>query len=49
MVQERTGVVSMMGRPMTLLGPALKRGDPAPDFMLLDIDLKPLRLSDSAG
>jgi thiol peroxidase len=34
---------------MTLLGPALKAGDKAPAFTLLDGGLQPVRLSDFAG
>jgi thiol peroxidase len=49
MAKERTGVVSILGKPMTLLGPELKEGDTAPDFQLLDNDLKSVRLSDSDG
>lgn len=49
MIQEKTGIVHMMGKPMTLLGPALKMGDSAPEFMLLDNSLKAVKLADSAG
>jgi thiol peroxidase len=38
-VQERAGVVTFKGQPMTLLGPALQRGDPAPSFNLTSGDL----------
>lgn len=48
-MEERANVVKMMDKPMTLLGPQLKVGDPAPDFMLLDNGLKPISLSDSKG
>jgi thiol peroxidase len=49
MADERKGIVTMGGRPMTLLGPELKVGDNAPDFQLLDIGLKTVRLFDSSG
>ncbi|MBD3217968.1 MAG: thiol peroxidase [candidate division Zixibacteria bacterium] len=49
MAEERTGLVKMMGKPMTLMGSGLKEGDNAPDFHLLDINLKPVKLSDSNG
>jgi thiol peroxidase len=49
MSEERTGVVTMGGRPMTLIGPELKKGDTAPDFLVLDNGLKPVKLSDSNG
>jgi len=38
-LQERSGAVTFKGKPMTLLGPALKAGDPAPDFHLTGGDL----------
>ena len=38
-VQERAGVVTFKGQPMTLLGPELRRGDPAPSFALTTADL----------
>lgn len=34
---------------MTLVGPELKAGDPAPDFTVVGNDMKPVKLSDSAG
>ncbi len=45
---ERTGAVTFMGAPLTLLGDALKEGSLAPDCILLDNDLKEVRLSDWA-
>jgi thiol peroxidase len=38
-VQERAGAVTFKGKPMTLLGPALHVGDPAPEFALAAGDL----------
>jgi len=38
-VQERTGVVTFKGQPMTLLGPELRVGNPAPEFALTTADL----------
>lgn len=38
-LQERTGVVTFKGQPMTLLGPELRAGDPAPEFALTAGDL----------
>ncbi len=46
---ERTGVVTFHGNPLTLVGPALKEGDKAPDFVLLDQGLAPKTLADFAG
>lgn len=34
MAQERTGVATLKGNPITLIGPELKAGDKAPDFNL---------------
>lgn len=39
----------MRGNPLTLVGPELKAGDPAPDFTVIGNDMKPVSLSDSAG
>jgi thioredoxin-dependent peroxiredoxin len=43
-VQSRTGVVTFKGKPMTLLGPELRAGDPAPAFELTAGDLSPVNL-----
>jgi thiol peroxidase len=48
-MKERTGIVTIHGNPLTLLGPELKPGDTAPDFTLADNDLKPKTLADFAG
>lgn len=45
---ERTGVITMKGNPLTLVGAALKVDDVAPDFTLLDKTLSPVTL-DSLG
>lgn len=36
MAQERTGVVTFLGNPLTVVGPALKTGDKAPDFTAIE-------------
>lgn len=46
---ERNNVIKMKGNPLTLTGPELKVGDPAPDFTVLNNDLQPVKLSDSKG
>jgi thiol peroxidase len=46
---ERPGDATFQGQPLTVIGPRLKAGDPAPDFELLANDLAPVRLSQSAG
>ncbi len=43
-LHERAGAVTFKGNPMTLLGPALKAGDAAPDFHLTNGELKLLNL-----
>jgi len=48
-MQERTGLVTMKGEPLTLVGPDLKVGDKAPDFTALDNDLNPVSLSSYSG
>ncbi len=49
MSQERTGVITFKGNPMTLLGPDVKVGDSAPEFKVVDTGLQPVTLADSAG
>src|SRR5665213_3275522 len=44
---ERAGATTLMGNPMTLVGPELKAGDKAPEFAALDNGLKPVHLSDT--
>lgn len=39
----------MKGWPMTLIGPDIKAGDKAPEFMVLDGTLEEVRLRDFAG
>ena len=46
---ERTGVMTIHGNPLTLVGEAVKVGAPALDVELLDNDLKPVRLSSYRG
>jgi len=42
---ERSGATTLKGNPLTLVGPALKAGDAAPDFELTGGDLKPVNLA----
>lgn len=42
---ERPGATTLKGNPLTVLGPALKPGDKAPDFKAVDDSLKPLDLA----
>jgi thiol peroxidase len=46
---ERKGIVTVKGNPVTLIGSEVKIGDKAPDFSVLDNDLKEVRLRDFAG
>jgi len=46
---ERKGIVTAHGNPVTLIGPQLKVGDKAPDFAVLDRELKEVRLKDFTG
>lgn len=48
-MEERTGIVTMRGNPMTLLGKELNLGDPAPDFEVLANDLSPVKFSSYRG
>ena len=48
-MQERTGLITFQGNPLTLVGTELKIGDPAPDATLLANDLNPVKLSAYKG
>ncbi|WP_028321387.1 thiol peroxidase [Desulfatiglans anilini] len=48
-MEERSGVVTMKGNPLTLLGGEVKAGDQAPDFVVMDNDLQPVRFSSYSG
>jgi thiol peroxidase len=48
-MQERKGAVTLRGNPMTLVGPELRPGDKAPDFQVVNNDLKPVTLADTGG
>ncbi|TBL81309.1 thiol peroxidase [Paenibacillus thalictri] len=49
MAQERTGVATFKGNPLTLVGPELKAGDKAPDFKLNANLLEQVSLANYAG
>jgi thiol peroxidase len=49
MTQERTGVATFKGNPITLVGPELKAGDTAPDFVVSKNLLEEASLRDFAG
>ena len=48
-MEERTGIVTMKGNPMTLLGKGIKAGEKAPDVELTATDLSPVKLSAYRG
>ncbi|HEX9779908.1 MAG TPA: thiol peroxidase [bacterium] len=48
-LEERKGVVTFKGSPLTLLGPALKPGQPAPDFRVLGQDLSEVMMAEFQG
>ncbi len=49
MSDERKGIISFKGNPMTLLGPGLAVGEQAPDFFVVDTSLSPVSLSTYSG
>jgi len=49
MSQERTGVITFKGNPMTLLGPDLGVGATAPEFAVVDTALQPVTLASNLG
>jgi len=48
-MEERSGIVTMKGNPLTLVGAGLTLGDPAPDVEVLDNDLAPVKISSFKG
>jgi len=46
---ERTGVITMKGKPLTLIGPDVRTGARAPAFSVLDGELNAVGLADFAG
>jgi len=48
-MKERTGIVTMKGNPLTLVGNEVKVGDAAPDFVALDNGLAPVPFSSFRG
>jgi len=46
---ERPGVITMKGKPLTLVGQEVHLGDQAPDFEVLANDLSPFKLSSLKG
>ncbi|MHC4638621.1 MAG: thiol peroxidase [Planctomycetota bacterium] len=48
-MDQRKGIITVQGNPLTLLGNELSIGDIAADFEVLDGDLATVKLSDFAG
>ncbi len=48
-MQERLGVITFKGKPLTLIGPEIKVGDPAPNFKLLNNSLQEVTLDQFKG
>ena len=48
-MQERTGLVTMKGNPLTLLGDSVTPGQTAPDFQVVANDLSTVRLASHRG
>jgi len=48
-MEERAGVITMQGQPLTLVGRPVKVGDQVPEAELLDNDLNPVKLSSFRG
>ena len=49
MIEERTGVITFQGNPLTLLGKGVSVGETAPEFCVLANDLTPRTLADYKG
>ena len=48
-MKERAKAITRHGNPLTLVGNEIHVGDKAPDAILLDNDLKPVKISDYKG
>jgi thiol peroxidase len=48
-MEEKKGIVTMRGNPLTLVGDEVKIGNPAPDFTVLDNNLSPVKFSSYRG
>jgi len=49
LMKERTGLITMRGNPLTLIGNEVKAGVMAPDFVVLDNNLSPVKFSSFRG
>ncbi len=48
-MEERKGIATFQGNPLSLLGPEFKVGDKAPCFQVVNKDLSPVSLDDFKG
>ncbi len=48
-MDERAGVVTFMGNPLTLVGPEIRVGDRAPDFETIGNDMEPVNFDSFRG
>src|SRR5512136_2291267 len=48
-MKERSGLITMRGNPLTLTGNEVKVGGMAPDFVVLDNNLSPVKFSSFRG
>jgi thiol peroxidase len=48
-MEERIGIITFQGNPLTLVGKELKVGSSAPDFRVVDNGLAPVTLADFKG
>jgi thiol peroxidase len=48
-MEEHTGIITMKGNPLTLVGNLPQVGESAPDFEIRDNDLSPVKLSSFRG
>ena len=48
-MKKQTGIITMRGNPLTLVGGEVKIGQRAPNFEVLDNDLQPMELTDFRG
>jgi thiol peroxidase len=48
-MQERKGIITFQGNPLTLLGPEIKAGDKAPNFKVLNNSLQEVTLDNYKG
>jgi len=48
-MEERGGIITMRGKPLTLVGNAVSVGQKSPDFVAMDTSLSPVKFSSYLG